>query len=391
MQLKRRMAYLIPWLTDFAGMLVIFTVGRDMAETNRSFLEMGLIGAIASLALGASSLVCGHLSDRFGRRRLIVVGSILVSISCALAWLRYYTLTYAVLGIGSGMIYPALVSWLTQGRRSAQAASSISRALIVFCLAWNLGMMAGQFFGGWLFEIDRLWPLRAAFGLAVVNLLAITVMHRPDPTGSEPIHCDQLLSRAALAGAFARLAWIANIGGAFSMSMVLHLFPKLAVSLHVPAEQHGTIVATMRLAVIGVYLLMHRVSFWHFRVTTALISQGIAAAGMVLLSFATTIAQLWLALVALAQLCGYNYFASLYYSTSGSTDAHRGAASGIHEATLALGFAAGSAVGGAIGQWFGAQAPYGFAAALIVVLACVQMRMYGQQVRQRSATTVDAT
>jgi hypothetical protein len=63
MQVKRRAAYLIPWLTDFSGMLVIFTVGRDMAETHRSLLQMGLIGAVASLALGASCLVCGRLSD----------------------------------------------------------------------------------------------------------------------------------------------------------------------------------------------------------------------------------------------------------------------------------------------------------------------------------------
>jgi hypothetical protein len=267
----------------------------------------------------------------------------------------------------------------------------MSRVLIVFCLAWNLGMMAGQFFGGWLFDIDRLWPLRAAFCLAALNLLAIAVMRRPDPTGSEHVSCDHSLSCDVQAGAFARLAWIANLGGAFSMSMVLHLFPKLAVLLNVPAEQHGEIMATMRFVVIGVYMLMHRIRFWRFRFTTALISQGIAAAGMVLLSLATSTAQLWLALAALAQLSGYNYFASLYYSTSGSADEQRGAASGIHEATLALGFAAGSAIGGAVGQWFGAQAPYGLAAVLIVVLACVQMGVYRQQVRNRCATIIDAT
>ncbi len=78
-------------------------------------------------------------------------------------------------------------------------------------------------------------------------------------------------------------------------------------------------------------------------------------------------------LVGLAQLVGYNYFASLYYSTTGVTEERRGTASGIHEFTLSIGFAAGAMGGGFLGHFAGNRAPYRLAAAFILVLLIVQL------------------
>ncbi len=385
MQLKRRSAYLIPWLMDFAAMLVVFKVGREMAETHRTMWEMGLVGAVASLSLGASSLVFGRLSDRVGQRRLMVLGSLLLLVCPLLAGRSAYYLTYFILGIGSGMVYPALVSWLTMGRGAEQAGGGMSRALIGFCLSWNLGVMAAQLSGGWLYEMDHNWPLLAAAVLFLFTIATVLAVRRPDAGfGAAPASTERR-DHQADAAAFSRLAWIANLGSAFSISMIIHLFPKLAVELEVPASQHGEVLGTMRFVVIGVYVSMHLLTFWRFRFGVALASQALAVVGLLLLSTATNVVQLWIALAALAQLGGFNYFASLYYSTSGSAEEQRGAASGMHEATLAIGFASGSALGGLVGHWLGVRAPYLMGACLIIVLGFVQVRVYAQQVRKRQS------
>ena len=90
-------------------------------------------------------------------------------------------------------------------------------------------------------------------------------------------------------------------------------------------------------------------------------------------------------LVSLAQLMGYNYFASLYYSTTGVTEERRGAASGMHEFTLSVGFAAGAAGGGMFGQFFGIRAPYQLAAAFIFALLILQLASLAAFKRKQSA------
>ena len=71
-----------------------------------------------------------------------------------------------------------------------------------------------------------------------------------------------------------------------------------------------------------------------------------------------------------------DYFAGLYYSTTGSADHNRSQAGGIHEATLALGMAGGSFFGGLSDEWAGERAPYFLAAGVIAILAVAQLLLY---------------
>ena len=380
-----RLLYLIPWQTDFAVSLVIFAVSRGMAEADKNLFQLGVMGAIFSLTMAGSSLVCGRLSDRFAPRILIAWGSFVLMTVPLLAGARYDRLSHAMLGIASGMIYPAVVVWLTQGRGVGPGRGNMNRVLMWFGLSWNLGVMAGQLGGGWLFGMNRHWPLTGAFVLSVANLCVMAAMCRH----ARPFNPDQIfpmgeqLHHRSLAAAYVRLAWIANLGGTFSMSMVFFLLPKLVVVMDVPSEEHGVIVATMRAIVIVVYVVMYRLKFWHFRFMTNLVSQTIAVAGLLILSMAHSTLMLWIGLIGLAQLSGFNYFASLYYSSSGSAEEKRGSASGIHEATLALGLAVGSFVGGLSGHLIGDRAPYVLAAAVVAILALVQLVLYLQQTRGR--------
>ena len=367
------------WITDFAVFMVVFAVGRNLAETGSDSMVLGLAGGGFSLALGMSALLGGRLSDNVGRVRVMLTGLVGIAMCTAGCLVLgaehpFYIPMYILVAAATGLVYPPGVALLSRGQ-DAVSRIGVGRVIVFFCLAWNGGMISGQLTGGWLFHHDPVRPIQAAMLLALVNpiLLWLAVVHQASlPTIPDQYTTPHLEHRANSA-MFSRLAWTANLGGAFATSMVFHLFPLLMVELEIPAHEHGGLLAISRAVVVLTYLLMYRVPIWHHRFSTAALSQILAAGCLLVLAAADSRLGVIVGLIGLAQLLGYNYFASLYYSTTGVAEEQRGAASGMHEFTLAMGVAAGATVGGFVGQLAGSRAPYQLAAAVIMVLLVVQV------------------
>ena len=156
------------------------------------------------------------------------------------------------------------------------------------------------------------------------------------------------------------------------VSVIIHLFPHLATELEISAPIHGLMVATNRSVVIVTYSLMYGLTFWRYRFSAALLAQLSALTGLMLLAYSQTVAFLTLGLILFALLSGYNYFSSIFYSTTTFDRQRQGLFSGMHEASLAVGFAAGSFGGGLVGLWLGSRAPYQAVAVVVLVTTAVQ-------------------
>jgi MFS family permease len=178
----------------------------------------------------------------------------------------------------------------------------------------------------------------------------------------------------------------------FGGSMVIHLLPDLAVAIGVPPDDHGYLLAGWRCVIIATYLLMHHAVFWHYRLSTSMLSQVLAAIGLVVIARAESSGTLLVGLALLGQLVGYNYFSGLFYSTAGSSHERRALAAGIHEATLAGGMAFGTIVGGVLGSVVSHRMPYLLAAGVMLVLIAVQSAAWWRWVRPlRQGSTVVAS
>ena len=106
--------------------------------------------------------------------------------------------------------------------------------------------------------------------------------------------------------------------------------------------------------------------------------------GLAMLIVARSPAGLLAGLAGVGVLAGYNYFASLYYSSMSREDDSRGFVSGMHEATLTAGIAVGSIAGGVIGSVAGPRAPYALALAAVGALTIIQAGIYLRCVRPRA-------
>lgn len=372
--------FLISLLTDFSVFVVVFAVSRGLAEIHVEPWYLGVAGATLSLSAGIGSILGGLLAHRFDSRAVFLAGAAMIPASifaCAITDNRSYVLLlfYWILGMGMGFLYPPLIGWLNQGDPAHGNPLNVSRRLIVFCIVWNVGMMCGQLTAGSLFAIGKYWTFGTSLVIAIANFLiaiaaAASVSRSVEVSDShhEPVDPDLL----KLGSVFKRLGWIANLGGTFGGSMVMHLLPDLAVGIGVPADNHGKLLACWRAVTIATCIAMHSLGFWHYRLLASLISQAIGAVGLVVIARANSATTVLIGVVLLGQLVGYNYFSGLFYSTSGSSNDRRILSVGIHEATLATGMAIGTILGGVLGTLVDHRLPYLIAAIAIGVLLIVQ-------------------
>jgi len=290
-----------------------------------------------------------------------------------------FCVVYVAAGVAFGMIYPPLMAWLGHG----QSGQTASRRYLFFCLAFNLGIVSGQITGGWAFERFGIGvALLISLTLASFNLILICLHKESNNEGNLAAGGDaETDMEASLSQSFARLARFANFGGMFSMSMLWFLLPQLVISLDIPADRHGLILATGRMVVMGTYLLLYLTSFWRheFRITGC--TQTIGVAGLIILSVADSSLGLAVGLAALSTMMGYNYFASLFYNATGSCHQHKGRAFGLNEASLGLGAAGGSLIGGLTANDLGSRAPFQLAALLITILLFVQCIVWWKSIR----------
>ena len=384
------MLYIITWLTDFAVFIFIFSVTRFLSERNAVPFMLGGLGAAYFLASAISSACCGSCADRWGHRRVAIVGMSLFTISLgavSFGSLEYWLIctSHVCVGIAVGMVYPSIMALLGHGRSGQRA----SRRYLLFCLAFNLGIISGQITGGWSFDRYGVQAsLLIALMLMPVNLICLVQLKEPINDGDSTINdVADGSSHTSLSQAFARLAWIANFGGMFSMSMVWFLLPPLMVSLEIAADHHGVILAIGRIVIMCSYVVMHCTRFWRhdFRITG--MAQAFGASGLLILSMANTPTGLIIGIAGLSAMIGYNYFASLFYNATGNGYERQGRAFGLNEASLGLGAAGGSLIGGLAAGKMGSRAPFQIAAVLVAILLIVQSLVWWKAVRPLSKLT----
>jgi predicted MFS family arabinose efflux permease len=408
MQLRfRQRIYLMALLNNCTLMMFSFAMTRLFAEQGAPLYTMGSLAGVAYLSYGLGSVASGRLSDAMGRRKVIALGAGLslcflyvATLGTRLAFLLTMT---GLVGGAISMVFPPLIAWLSEREADTGLGPARSRVLIAFCIAWNIGTVLGALCGGLLFAVSHKLPLLTALlfmaALLVLALRADGAGEREPPGEEENSDATALPVPASPAGdgpvppaptarvrqSFAYLGWIANIGGAFNMSAILFLFPSLAAHLGISSSVHGLMLATSRLTMIAVYFLLHLTLFWRYRLSAAFAAQFLAAAGVLLLVRGGSVPVLTAGLVLASVLTGYNYFASIFYSTTGFGTEKKGIASGLHEASLAAGFGGGAVAGGILGSLQGLRAPYRLGLWVLAVLWLIQCGVYLARSRQLPA------
>jgi len=138
------------------------------AAAGLSLTQIGTLAALYPAVWGVGQLATGHLSDRYGRKPLIVAG--MLAQAAALAWIAAagsfsaWAAAAVLLGAGTAMVYPALLAAVGDVAHPAWRA----RAVGVYRLWRDGGFAVGALFAGLLADA---YGIRTATG-AVAALTA---------------------------------------------------------------------------------------------------------------------------------------------------------------------------------------------------------------------------
>ena len=223
-------------------------------------VQVGMINSAFLLMAGLLSLPLGMLSDRFGRKRLAGIGTLIIA---ATSFLLCYSKTpmqmvwiYLFFGIGLAAFGPTMMSLVAD----ISPATHLGRSYGWYTTALYVSMSLGPALGGFVAEELGFLQVFLISGIIVfftfwmmVFFLPRTrhIVHRVGNKKKESTIAKELLQNRPLVG-----CWLVTLGGCFGLGMFITFLP-----LH--AQEQGLSVAQIGLvfAVQGLSNALSRIPF----------------------------------------------------------------------------------------------------------------------------------
>lgn len=142
----------------------IYFLPLDLELRGATPIQVGSILGAAGLGLALSHLPSGILTDRFGPKRLMVLGTILGTAATYLMY-RASSLQLFAFAVIAYHISALVVSALDRYLVMVRGSWSLTRAITFVSAAYGLGLIFGPVIGG---QIAERWGLTPTYGLAVL-------------------------------------------------------------------------------------------------------------------------------------------------------------------------------------------------------------------------------
>ncbi|MGH8202783.1 MAG: MFS transporter [Steroidobacteraceae bacterium] len=364
------------------GLFMVYPVFAAFARhlAGATPYKIGVALGIYGLSQGALQIPFGALSDRIGRKTMIVIGLIVFAIGSAVA-ARADSIDGMIVGrllqgagaIGSVVL--ALIADLTAERNRTKAMALVGMTI---GFSFLLAIVTGPAIAGWVGVSGIFW-LMAGLALAGIAITALVVPMAPRPQARP-----EAQTMPALIGVSLRNPQLLRLNfGIFALHAVL-----TASFLVVPALLRGTLAVSSRdqwlvylpVLLLSVALMLPAlIAAERYRRMKSALLAAVAALAVSQLMLAVGGSDPYILLAGLVVFfAGFNIMeASLpslvtMTAPAGST----GIATGIYSSSQFLGIFAGGVVGGWMHEAAGASAVFLFGAAVATVwlLVAVSMR-----------------
>ncbi len=233
----------IAFASYFGSYMRIPVVPLFAGSLGASTAQVGAINAAFLLMCGALSFPLGLLSDRWGKKPLVVTGLLISGGTSILLWFSQTPLQligiYLLFGMGLAAIGPTLMSYVAD----ISPATHLGRSYGWYTTAIYSGMSLGPAVGGFLAQwwgFRALFLIAGAFTLVLVGLTAILLPEiRRAPADGTP----RVKRGSATHGIWQNRpllgCWLVTLGGCFAQGMFLTFAPLHAAESGLSLAQIG--------------------------------------------------------------------------------------------------------------------------------------------------------
>jgi DHA1 family multidrug resistance protein-like MFS transporter len=350
------MIRIAPFGMDLVLSVYILAAPLLLIELKANPVELGLVGSITA---GVHMLLAhrmGPLSDRLGRRWLIMLGPLLFALSCLFAAMANHVkvilLLSALNGLCLSLFWPPLQAWVAD----LQTDSGLARDLGTLNMAWTASHLIGPTISGFLFSLSAKFPFLFAASLSfILFLLSYGSIHDSPGRARAKEHVAET-SPQAWQKNFLYSAWIANFMSWFILGNARYQFPKLARELGSSPQTVGLLIGCLGFSLFLGFFLLRGSDLWHFRKRYLFGAQGLAAGGLLMIYFSNSPLFFAVALILIGLSASVTYYSSLLYAIRLSSQ--KGKGTGFHESILSIGALAGPILGGLGAYFLGLRIPY---------------------------------
>jgi len=236
----------------FGSYLRIPVLPLYAASLGAGTVQVGIINACFLLMAGLLSIPFGILSDRLGRRSLIVAGLAVLSGSSFLLWFSTTTLQmmgiYLLFGAGLAAFAPTMMSYVAD----FTPATHLGRAYGWYTMAIYSAMTLGPAAGGFLGHALGLRNVFLVSGTAILLMVGVVILFlpvsitHPHETGERPKF--SVLTRELLANRTYLASLLATTGSCFGFGVFITFFPLFARTQGIEAGGTGLVFAAQALA-----------------------------------------------------------------------------------------------------------------------------------------------
>ncbi|NTV58073.1 MAG: MFS transporter [Deltaproteobacteria bacterium] len=365
------------------GMDIVFSIYYLAApllliDLKANPIQLGLVGTLASLVHMSMAHLMGGLSDRLGRRRLIIVAPLIFSATCVLMTQVREIWVILALSVVNGfclsIYWPSLQAWIAD----RQTGTGLARDIGSFNMSWTAATLAGPILSGALYSLGAGLPFLVAAGIALMLfLLVFTTVHERGVSSTEKVE-RQDRETSDWHRIFLFAAWVANFASWFIMGNARYQFPKLARELNIPPHLIGLVLGFLGLALFLGFFLLRRTDQWFFVRNFLFGAQVLALVGILLIVVSNEAYLFALAFIMIGLSCSVTYYSSLYYAVH--LLKKKGKGSGLHESILGGGAVLGPILGGVAAQYAGLRAPYLLCIVVLVMAFGVELALLKKSV-----------
>ena len=355
---ERMMITVVPFWMDLSSSIFYLAAPLMVIEMGGNPIEIGLIGTITASVHMVLANLGGRLSDRVGRRILVVMGPLIFSISSFLATqatgVGYILALAGFNGLGMAIFWPSFQAWVAD----SQTGSNLARNIGSFNMSWTAANLLGPTLSGILFSLQTRVPFWVAGALSFMLffLLRASVGDRGPQPVKERSADPQEAEVPEWGRTFLYAIWIANFASWFILGNLRYQFPKLARDMAMSPSTIGLLLSCIGFSQFLGFFLLRGSDRWHFKKSFLLGAQLLGAAGLLLICFFSRPLVFASSFILIGLCASMTYYSSLYYSVR--LLKRKGKGTGLHESILGSGVVLGPLLGGAAALSAGMRAPY---------------------------------